>query len=83
MVSKPLPLPTAPARIGSTPPWFNAKIDQYEHLDCLIIIFYNEDMGIVAGNDLPERKEAVRMWLRQKYRQKLQESDASSYACFQ
>ena len=64
MVLKPLPLPTAPpARIGSTPPWFNANIDQYEHLE-MIFFFYNEDMGIVAGNDLPERKEAVRTWLK-------------------
>ena len=52
-----------PADIGSTPPFFNANIDQYQHLDFLkLVFFYNEDMGIVAGSELPERKEAVRTW---------------------
>jgi hypothetical protein len=54
----------AAATIGSTPLFFSSTIENYQHLDCLkLIYFYNEDMGIVAGSGLAEHKQAIRNWL--------------------
>ena len=43
------------ANIGSIPPLFDSSINNYQHLEFLkLILFYNKDMGIVAGNGVPE-----------------------------
>ena len=58
--------PDPAADIGSTPGplLFQPDIDNYNHFDCLkLIFFYNEDMGIVARSELPERKKAIKSWL--------------------
>ena len=52
------------ANIGSIPPLFDPSIDSYQHLEFLkLILFYNEDLGIVAGNGVHDRRKAVRNWL--------------------
>ena len=43
------------ADIGSSMLFFDVFIKQYHHIDCLKL-FYNEDMGIVPGSGLTERK---------------------------
>lgn len=54
----------AGANIGSIPPLFDPSIDNYQHIDLLkLILFYNEDMGIVAGSGVSERRKAMRNWL--------------------
>jgi hypothetical protein len=54
----------AGANIGSIPPLFDRSIDNYQHLEFLkLILFYNEDMGIVPGNGVPDRRKAMRNWL--------------------
>ncbi|EDR01655.1 uncharacterized protein LACBIDRAFT_333060 [Laccaria bicolor S238N-H82] len=54
----------AGANIGSTPPLFDPNIDSYQHLEFLkLILFYNEDIGIVAGNGVSDRRKAMRNWL--------------------
>jgi len=54
----------ANADIGSIPAFFNATIDGYQHLDCLkLTLFYNEDMGIVPGSGLVDRRGAIMKWL--------------------
>ncbi|KAJ3508016.1 hypothetical protein NLJ89_g5986 [Agrocybe chaxingu] len=50
--------------IGSRPPGIAGNIDTLTHLAILKIIFYyNENLGIAAGDGLPERKVAVRRFL--------------------
>lgn len=52
------------AHIGSIPPLPDPSIDNYQHLEFLkLILFYNEDLGIVAGNGVPDRRKAMRKWL--------------------
>jgi len=54
----------AGANIGSIPPLFDPSIDNYQHLKFLkLILFYNEDIGIVAGNGVPDHRKAMRNWL--------------------
>ncbi|KAF8958871.1 hypothetical protein BDZ97DRAFT_1840384 [Flammula alnicola] len=55
----------ANADVGSCPAFFDALLDGYEYIDCLkLILFYNEDMGIVAGSEVWECRKAVRDWLK-------------------
>ncbi|KAF9521413.1 hypothetical protein CPB83DRAFT_865510 [Crepidotus variabilis] len=50
--------------IGDTPPFFNGSIDHLLHIDILkLICFYNEDLGINPGDNLAQRKGAVRVFL--------------------
>ncbi|CAA7257416.1 unnamed protein product [Cyclocybe aegerita] len=50
--------------IGSRPPGVAGNIDTLTHQTILKIIFYyNENLGIAAGDGLPERKVAVRRFL--------------------
>ena len=57
------------ADIGSTPPHFNPSIFEYEHgasehLNVLkLVLFYNEDFGIVAESELSHRMNALLSWL--------------------
>ena len=54
----------AGANIGSIPPLFDPGIDNYHHLEFLkLILFYNEDLGIVAGSGVSDRRRAIRNWL--------------------
>ena len=44
-------------------PW-NGDIDTYTLQDILrLVIFYNDDLGIDAGDTAPLRKDKVRAWL--------------------
>lgn len=55
---------TTGAIIGSIPPFFDPSIGYYEHLEFLkLILFYNEDMEIVAGSGISDRRSAMRNWL--------------------
>lgn len=50
--------------VGTVPPQFNPDVDSYQHVDILrLIVFYNDDFGIQAGDQLPERKRKIRNWL--------------------
>jgi len=50
--------------IGTVPPQFNPNIGSYQHIDILqLVVFYNDDFGIHAGDQLSERKHKVRIWL--------------------
>ena len=50
--------------IGSIPPLFDPSIETYQHLEFLkLILFYNEDMGIVAGSGVHHHKKAVLNWM--------------------
>jgi hypothetical protein len=52
------------ANIGSIPPLFEPGIEYYQHIDVLkLILFYNEDMGIVAESGVHDRRKAVLSWL--------------------
>ena len=54
----------ADADTGSIPSLFDPFIEGYQHIDLLkLILFYNEDMGIVAGSWVPDVKGAVQNWL--------------------
>jgi len=50
--------------IGAVPPQFNSNVDSYQHVDILrLVVFYNDDFGIHAGDNLLERKFKLRLWL--------------------
>jgi hypothetical protein len=50
--------------VGTTPPNFNADFTTYRHDDILhLIIFYNDDFGIVQADTLPSRVESFRRFL--------------------
>ena len=51
---------------GSTPPLalFDPQNDIYQHIDVLkLLLFYNEDMGVVAGSGGHTRGRSVRNWM--------------------
>jgi hypothetical protein len=53
-----------PAEIGSTPPNFNAKVDRYQQIDILrMVVFYNENFGIAAQDNLEDRIAKFRRFL--------------------
>ncbi|KAF8884370.1 hypothetical protein BD779DRAFT_1801736 [Infundibulicybe gibba] len=55
--------PSAPA-IGTTPPNFKPDTISYEHTDILeMIVFYNEDFGIVPNDDIWTRINKFREFL--------------------
>ncbi len=57
------PASREPAEIGSTPPNFNAKIDCYQ-IDILrMVVFYNENFGIAAQDNLEDRITKFRGFL--------------------
>jgi len=50
--------------VGTVPPQFNPDVDAYQHIDILhLVVFYNDDFGILLGDQLPERKRKIRNWL--------------------
>ena len=50
--------------IGAFPPPLDPNIRNYQHLDILkMILFYNEDFGIVAGQGLIDRQITFEDWL--------------------
>ena len=50
--------------VGTVFPQFNPNVDAYQHIDILhLVIFYNDDFGILLGDQLPERKRKIRNWL--------------------
>jgi hypothetical protein len=52
------------AAVGDVPNPWNPNIDAYQHLDILqLIIFYNDDFGIIAGDPITTRRSKVRTWL--------------------
>lgn len=52
--------------IGDTPPNFLGDIANYEHINILILImFYNDDFGIVNGDNLGARQNKVRSFLKE------------------
>jgi hypothetical protein len=52
------------AAVGDVPNPWNPQIDAYQHLDILrLVIFYNDDFGIVAGDPVHVRRQQVRTWL--------------------
>jgi hypothetical protein len=56
VVRQQLVAPAIPAAIGTTPPNFNPNLPNYHHIDILnLIIFYNDDFGIVPGDSLGTR----------------------------
>jgi len=43
--------------VGTVPPQFNPDVDAYQHIDILrLVVFYNDDFGILPGDQLPERE---------------------------
>ena len=56
--------PEAVLNVGDIPPAFNANIFEYRHQDILrLIIFYNDDFGIVPGDGIPLRIQKFRHFL--------------------
>lgn len=52
------------AAVGDIPNPWNPNIDAYQHLDILqLVIFYNDDFGIIAGDPVATRRYKVRTWL--------------------
>jgi len=50
--------------VGTTPPNFVADLHTYRHHDILeLILFYNDDFGIVQADTLPSRIESFRRFL--------------------
>ena len=56
--------PQAAIGMVPIPPFWNPRPDTYTLLYILkLVIFYNDDFCIVAGDSLPTRKEKLRVWL--------------------
>jgi hypothetical protein len=52
------------ANVGDLPDDWTSNIDRYRLLDILhLVIFYNDDFGIDAGDPLDLRKGKLRDWL--------------------
>jgi len=52
------------AAIGDVPNQWIPRLHAYTHLYILrLVIFYNDDLGIEAGDNLDVRKEKVHSWL--------------------
>jgi hypothetical protein len=52
------------AETGSTPPNWNPQVIAYRDSDILrLVIFYNDDFGIVAGDTLATMREKIVSWL--------------------
>jgi len=50
--------------LGDIPPNFNHNLPSYNHNDILrLIIFYNDDFGMVQGDTLPSRIDSFRRFL--------------------
>ena len=50
--------------IGDLPPNFNPKVEGYKHIDILrLIVFYNENFGIVAADTIANRNSKFRRFL--------------------
>jgi hypothetical protein len=59
-----MPAPVASAPIGAVPPLFNPNPSTYTHLDIInMVIFYNDNFGILAAYDCVTRQDLVRRWL--------------------
>jgi hypothetical protein len=62
-------LPTTPANapipaVGSVPPNFNDLPTSYSHSYILdLMIFYNDDFGIVLGDSIADRMAVLHKWL--------------------
>ena len=58
-----VPLDPIPA-VGDIPPNFNHNLPSYNHTDILrLIIFYNDDFGIVQGDTVPSQIDSFRRFL--------------------
>ncbi|KAM6492185.1 hypothetical protein JOM56_011909 [Amanita muscaria] len=56
--------PAQPLALGSTPPHFNPNLPTYNHDTVYqLIIFYNDDFGILPGDTLSSRVESFRRFL--------------------
>lgn len=52
------------AAVGDVPNPWNPNLDTYQHLDILqLVIFYNDDFSIIAGDPIATRIYKVRTWL--------------------
>ncbi len=61
---KQFPASGEPAEIGSTPLNFNAAVDRYRQIDILrMVVFYNENFGIAAQDNLEHRIAKFRRFL--------------------
>ena len=56
--------PPQPAPIGSVPPYFNINVASYTAKEIAkLILFYNEDFGIVENDDEAVRRSKLIMFL--------------------
>ena len=56
--------PAAIPGIGSAPPNFNPDLPNYQHSDILsMVIFYNDDFGILPGDSIDSRVDSFRRFL--------------------
>jgi len=63
MIRQPLPNPQ-PQAVGTTPPNFNPDLPNYRHIDILnMVIFYNDNFGVVGGDSLGTRIDKFRAFL--------------------
>ena len=52
------------AAIGDVPQDWDGHIEAYQHIHILrAVVFYNDDFGIVVGDQMPVRREKLRTWL--------------------
>jgi hypothetical protein len=63
-IQEALVLPPQTSVIDAIPPNFKLNLSTYQHLDILnLIIFYNEDFGVVPHDSLGTRIEKFRQFL--------------------
>ena len=52
------------AQIGQVPNPWNPNLDSLQHLEILqLVIFYNDNFGIIVGDQVGTRRQKVRNWL--------------------
>jgi hypothetical protein len=52
------------AVIGDVPQGWDGHIAAFQHIHILrLVIFYNDDFGIVMNDKIPSRREKLRTWL--------------------
>ena len=52
------------AAIGDVPQGWDGHIGAYQQIHILrLVIFYNDNFGIVVNDDMPTRREKVKTWL--------------------
>ena len=56
--------PADPPQVGTVPAPFNDLPSTYTHANILnLVVFYNDDFDIQAGDSITTRQDKLRLWL--------------------